>query len=103
RPVDIADNLLDIDGLRSGGNPAVDEHAISMDGYLDTNQSLSFCSNEAVTMDSATASASRSGCPGETYSACWFMVSARLSNARVVQIAGCFSRQRVRTTKAYPR
>ena len=38
--VDIADDLLDIDGLRSGGNPAVNEHAISMDGYFDTDQCI---------------------------------------------------------------
>jgi hypothetical protein len=33
-----------------------------------------FCRRAAVTIDSAMASASRSGCPGETYSACWLMV-----------------------------
>jgi hypothetical protein len=34
------------------------------------------CRTAAVTMDSAIASASRSGCPGETYAACWFMAWA---------------------------
>ena len=40
RTVDIADDLLDIDGLRSGGDPAVDEDAIGMDGYFDTDQCI---------------------------------------------------------------
>ena len=38
--VDIADDLLDIDGLRSGSNPAVDEDAIGVDGYFDTDQRI---------------------------------------------------------------
>jgi hypothetical protein len=38
--VDVADYLLDIDRLRTGGNAAVDEHAIGVDGDLDSDQSI---------------------------------------------------------------
>jgi hypothetical protein len=38
--VDVADDLLDIDRLRTGGNAAVDEHAIGVDGDLDSDQSI---------------------------------------------------------------
>jgi hypothetical protein len=38
--IDIVDDLLDIDGLRPGGDSSVDENAIGVDGNLDTNQSI---------------------------------------------------------------
>ena len=72
--VDIADDLLDIDRLRPGGNPAVDENAVGRTATSTPTKASGFCRTAAVTMDSAMASASRSGCPGETYSACWFMI-----------------------------
>jgi hypothetical protein len=40
-----------------------------MDGYLDADQSIRLLQRGGGDIDSAKASASRSGCPGETYSA----------------------------------
>ncbi len=37
---DVADDRLDIDRLRTGGNPAVDEHAIGVDGHFDSDQCI---------------------------------------------------------------
>jgi len=38
--INIADDLVDIDGLRSGGDPAVDENAVDVHRDFDTNQSV---------------------------------------------------------------
>jgi hypothetical protein len=38
--IDIADDLLDVDASRSACDPAVDENAISMDGYFDSHQGI---------------------------------------------------------------
>jgi len=36
--INIANNLLDIDGLRSCSDPAIDENAIGMNGHFDSDQ-----------------------------------------------------------------
>ena len=38
--VDIPDDLLGIHRPRTGGNPAVDEHAIGVNGYFDADQGI---------------------------------------------------------------